>query len=73
MFEEGNYYYKLYYDTTLLRDSSEFDEFFEDEDEAQEDAELVKESKIEQWKCDEAWHEDDSEEYFDIVICEKGE
>lgn len=73
MFEEGNYYYKLYYDITLLRDSSEFDEFFEDEDEAQEEAESMKQDKIEQWKADEAWHEDDSEDYFDIVICEKGE
>ena len=62
------YYYKLYYSSTLLRDSSDFDEYFEDEDEAMEEAETEKEDRIEQWKSDGGWNEDDDEDDFDIVI-----
>lgn len=62
------YYYKLYYSLTLLRDSSDFDEYFEDEDEAMEEAETEKEDRIEQWKSDGGWNEDDDEDDFDIVI-----
>lgn len=62
------YYYKLYYSSTLLRDSSDFDEYFEDEDEAMEEAETEKEDRIEQWKSDGGWNEDDSEDFFDIDI-----
>ena len=62
------YYYKLYYDSTLLRDSRGLDEYFETEDEAREEAESVKAVRIEQWKADDAWHEYDSEDQFDIFI-----
>lgn len=62
------YYYKLYYGSTLLRDSSDFDEYFEDEDEAMEEAETEKEDRIEQWKSDGGWNEYDDEDDFDIVI-----
>ncbi len=62
------YYYKLYYDSTLLRDSRDLDEYFEDEQEAKDEAESVKEERIEQWKLDDGWHEYDSEDQFDIFI-----
>lgn len=67
MYEE-NYYYKLYYGSTLLRDSSDFDDYFETEDEAMEEAIIERDSRIEMWKLDGAWQEWDSIEYFDIVI-----
>ena len=62
------YYYKLYYSSTLLRDSSDFDEYFEDEDEAMEEAESEQQDRIEQWKSDGGWNEYDDEDDFDIVI-----
>ena len=62
------YYYKLYYGSTLLRDSADFDEYFETEDEAQEEAETERDDRIEQWKSDDAWHSWDDVDDFDIYI-----
>ena len=63
------YYYELYYDT-LLRDSSEFGDYYETEEEAMEAAELERDSRIEMWQIEDAWHEWDSIENFDIEIKE---
>lgn len=65
---ENNYYYKLYYGSSLLRDSSDLDEYFETEDEATEEAEIERDNRIEMWKLDNAWNEYDSIKEFDIVI-----
>lgn len=62
------YYFKLYYESTLLRDSRDMEEYFETYEEAEEEAETVKEERIKQWKLDDAWHEYDSEDQFDIFI-----
>lgn len=63
------YYYELYYDT-LLRDSSEFGDLYETEEEAMEAAELERDGRIEMWQLEDAWHEWDSIENFDIEIKE---
>ena len=62
------YYFKLYYESTLLRDSRDMEEYFETYEEAEEEAETVKEERIEQWVIDDAWNEYDSEDQFDIYI-----
>lgn len=67
------YYYKLYYDSTLLRDSSELDDYFETEEEAEEEGKNAMESRIEQWKFDDAWNEKDDVRYFDVVVIEEQE
>ena len=64
------YYFKLYYGSTLLRDSSDFDEFFETEEDAFSEGELERDARIEQWTLDDAWHEYDSIDNFDIVVNE---
>lgn len=64
------YHYKLYYGSSLLRDSADIGDWYEDEDEAWEEAEIEKEDRIVQWKLDDAWHEWDNEENFDIVVDE---
>lgn len=70
---EENYYYKVYYESTLLRDSSELDEFFETEEDAEEEARDFIEDRIEQWKSDMAWDEEyDDEDNFNIYIEEWG-
>lgn len=66
-----DYYYKLYYGSTLLRDSSDLDDYYETEEEAYEEAEIERDDRIEQWKLDNAWNEWDSVELFDIVVEEK--
>lgn len=65
---ENNYYYKLYYGSTLLRDSSDLGDYYETEDEAREAGEDDKDYRIKMWQLEDAWHEWDSEEDFDIVI-----
>lgn len=70
---EENYYYKVYYESTLLRDSSELDEFFENYEDAEEEAKDFIEERIEQWKADMAWDEEyDDEDSFNIYIEEWG-
>lgn len=70
---EENYYYKVYYESTLLRDSSELDEFFETYEDAEEEAKDFIEDRIEQWKSDMAWDEEyDDEDNFNIYIEEWG-
>ena len=70
---EENYYYKVYYESTLLRDSSELDEFFEDYEDAEEEAKDFIEERIEEWKADMAWDEEyDDEDSFNIYIEEWG-
>lgn len=70
---EENYYYKVYYESTLLRDSSELDEFFETEEDAEEEAKDFIEERIEEWKADMAWDEEyDDENNFSIYIEEWG-
>ena len=64
------YSYKLYYGSTLLRDSKDIGDYYEDEDEAWEEAEIEKEDRINQWELDGAWNAWDSVEEFDIVIDE---
>lgn len=67
MFEE-NYYHKVYYGSTLFHDSADYEEYFETEDEAREEAQSYVDDKIEQYKLDGAWNDYDSEDDFDIVI-----
>ena len=62
------YYYKLYYGSTLIKDSRELGDYYYDEDEAMEEAEIERDSRVELWKLDDAWHEWDSMDEFDIVI-----
>lgn len=62
------YYYKLYYGSSLLRDSREFGDYFDDEEEAMEEAEIERDSRVELWQLDDGWHEWDSMDEFDIVI-----
>lgn len=63
------YSYKLYYGSELLRDSSEYNAYYETEDEAYEEAESERDYRIELWKIEDAWHENwDSVEDFDIEI-----
>ena len=64
------YTYKVYYDVTLLHDASDYNEYFDTEEEAREDAESYVDRKIEDWKADGSWEEDDDRDYFDIVIME---
>lgn len=67
----NEYSYKLYYGSTLLTDSSTLDDYYETEEEAREEAEIEGENRIDQWKLDDAWHEWNSVEEFDIVIEER--
>lgn len=67
MYEE-NYYYKVYYGASLLHDSADLGDYYETEEEAREEAEEYIEDKIAQWKFDDAWHEWDHVDDFDIVI-----
>ena len=69
VFEE-NYYYQVYYESSLLRDSSDLDEYFEDYEEAIDEANEFIEDRIEQWKIDGAEYTDDDRENFSIEICE---
>ena len=62
------YYYKLYYGSTLLRDSRNLDDYYEDEDEAYEFAINERDSRISMWELDGAWNAWDSIEEFDIVV-----
>ena len=62
------YYYKLYYGSTLLRDSRDLDDYYEDEDEAYEFAINERDSRISMWELDGAWNTWDSIEEFDIVV-----
>lgn len=62
------YSYKLYYGESLLRDSADLDDYYEDEEEAYEEAEIERDNRIEMWKLDGAWNAWDSVEEFDIVV-----
>lgn len=59
------YSYEIYFEGAWIHTS---DEEFDTEEEAREDAESYIEQKIEDYKADGAWHEDDSRENFDIEI-----
>ncbi|SCW63907.1 hypothetical protein SAMN05660484_02206 [Eubacterium ruminantium] len=62
------YYYKVYYDSTELRDSRDVEDYFDDEEEAEIEAKEFIEDRIEQYKADDAWHEYDSRDLFDVII-----
>lgn len=64
------YYYQLFYGSTFLRDSSNFGDYYETEEEAYEEAETERDYRIEMWKIDDAWNEWDSIEEFDIIVKE---
>ena len=61
------YNWELYYDSTLLHE--DFD-VYETEEDAKEAAEYEINECIETWKIEDAWHEWDSRENFNIVINE---
>lgn len=61
------YKWKLYYGSTLLIEN---DDIYDTEEEAREEAQSEIDHRIELWKLDDAWHEWDSEEDFDVVIDE---
>lgn len=59
------YTYEIYYDSSFIHSS---DDEFEEEFEAREDAESYIDMRINLWKADGGWHEDDSRELFEINI-----
>ena len=61
-----SYSYEIYFNNNWIHSS---DEEFNTEEEAREDAESYVEQKIEEYKADGAWFEDDSKEdfYVDII------
>ena len=59
------YKWRLYYGTTLLRES---DEIYDTEEEARAAAKEESEDRIEYWKSEGSWHGYDTDEDFDIVI-----
>ncbi len=62
------YRWKLYYDTCILHEE---DEVYDTEEEAKAEAQEEIQSRISEWKMENAWNtEYDSEKLFDIVIIE---
>ena len=60
------YKWKLYYDSTLLRED---DEVFDTPEEAKKEASIAMQNRIEQWKLDGGWNKEyDNEANFEIYI-----
>lgn len=59
------YKWKLYYGSTLIEEN---DEVFDEEWQARQEGEEAIDYKIAEWKLNDAWHEWDHRDDFDVVI-----